>query len=137
MTIHGLHMFGRFLNPQKIKIPDPETCLPGRSVPLVVAEKHTVLGSSTTGPWPDMARIFDRSSADLYLFEPLQILRDCNRRGSWGRSEDIWRAHTQCVNMGHCGGCLDAMPVRKCTISGPGELVFKCVATGCGASTAP
>ena len=47
-------MFGRFLNPQKIKIPDPETCLPGRSVPLAVAEKHTVLGSSTTGPWPDM-----------------------------------------------------------------------------------
>ena len=103
--------------------------------PSEIRPRRSWLGDK--GPWPDMARIFDRSSADLYLFEPLQILRDCNRRGSWGRSEDIWRAHTQCVNKGHCGGCLDAMPVRKCTISGPGELVFKCVATGCGASTAP
>jgi peptide-methionine (S)-S-oxide reductase len=41
-------LFGR-----KLQLPTPQDALPGRSTPLPVAERHTVLGTPLTGPWPD------------------------------------------------------------------------------------
>ena len=37
----------------KPDMPTADTALPGRSTPLAVPDRHDVLGSSLTGPWPD------------------------------------------------------------------------------------
>ena len=43
-----------FLRPsRKLELPTPARALPGRDTPMPVAERHTVLGTPLTGPWPD------------------------------------------------------------------------------------
>jgi peptide-methionine (S)-S-oxide reductase len=41
-----------FLRYKKLDLPTPDQALPGRGTPLPVAERHTVLGTPLTGPWP-------------------------------------------------------------------------------------
>ena len=41
----------------KISMPTREQALPGRSDPIVVSEKHVVLGSRTRAPFPDGTRL--------------------------------------------------------------------------------
>jgi peptide-methionine (S)-S-oxide reductase len=42
-------LFGR----SKTQLIDAQAALPGRAEPLPVADRHTVLGTPLTGPWPD------------------------------------------------------------------------------------
>ncbi|MFY1636056.1 peptide-methionine (S)-S-oxide reductase MsrA [Solwaraspora sp. WMMB335] len=46
-----------FLRPMKASLPAPGQALPGRDVPMPVADRHAVLGTPLTGPWPDGARL--------------------------------------------------------------------------------
>ena len=39
------------------EMPTAETALPGRTTPLTVPDRHEVLGSSLTGPWPAGAEV--------------------------------------------------------------------------------
>jgi peptide-methionine (S)-S-oxide reductase len=41
-----------FLRYKKLDLPTPDQALPGRGTALPVAERHTVLGTPLTGPWP-------------------------------------------------------------------------------------
>jgi peptide-methionine (S)-S-oxide reductase len=41
-----------FLRYKKLELPTPESALPGRSVEMPVAGRHTVLGTPLRGPWP-------------------------------------------------------------------------------------
>src|SRR5258706_15244713 len=41
-----------FLRYKKAGMITPDQALPGRSVEIAVAERHTVLGTSLVGPWP-------------------------------------------------------------------------------------
>jgi peptide-methionine (S)-S-oxide reductase len=41
-----------FLRYKKAEMVTPESALPGRDVAMPVAERHTVLGTPLTGPWP-------------------------------------------------------------------------------------
>ena len=41
-----------FLRYKKLDLPTPETALPGRDVEMPVPERHAVLGTPLTGPWP-------------------------------------------------------------------------------------
>jgi peptide-methionine (S)-S-oxide reductase len=40
------------LTPKKLKLPTPDQALPGRSEPMPVPDKHFVLGTPLTGPFP-------------------------------------------------------------------------------------
>jgi peptide-methionine (S)-S-oxide reductase len=42
-----------FLRQKKLDLPTPDEVLPGRQTPMPVAERHTVLGTPLTGPWPE------------------------------------------------------------------------------------
>ena len=66
---------------------------------------------------PDMSRVFPRETADLYLFKPMQILRDCSGKnnGPWKDAESFWAPNLDgCIDTGHCGGCLESYPLREC-----------------------
>jgi peptide-methionine (S)-S-oxide reductase len=41
-----------FLRYKKLDLPAPDQALPGRSVAMPVADRHTVLGTPLAGPWP-------------------------------------------------------------------------------------
>ncbi|WP_203816621.1 peptide-methionine (S)-S-oxide reductase MsrA [Paractinoplanes ferrugineus] len=41
-----------FLRHKKLELPTPEKALPGRPLSMPVADRHTVLGTPLTGPWP-------------------------------------------------------------------------------------
>jgi peptide-methionine (S)-S-oxide reductase len=41
-----------FLRHKKLDLPTPAEALPGRDTPIVVPDRHTVLGTPLTGPWP-------------------------------------------------------------------------------------
>jgi peptide-methionine (S)-S-oxide reductase len=41
-----------FLRYRNLELPTPERALPGRSEPMPVANRHTVLGTPLRGPWP-------------------------------------------------------------------------------------
>src|SRR5215472_7398520 len=41
---------------EKLVVPRPEDCLPGRSQPIPVPERHFVNGNALTGPYPDGTR---------------------------------------------------------------------------------
>ena len=41
-----------FLRHKKLDLPTPDEALPGRSVEMPVADRHTVLGTPLKGPWP-------------------------------------------------------------------------------------
>ena len=41
-----------FLRYKKLELPTPDSALPGRSVEMPVADRHTVLGTPLRGPWP-------------------------------------------------------------------------------------
>ena len=41
-----------FLRYKKLDLPTPDKALPGRSVEMPVADRHTVLGTPLKGPWP-------------------------------------------------------------------------------------
>jgi peptide-methionine (S)-S-oxide reductase len=43
-----------FLRPvKKLELPTPDQALPGRVIAMPVADRHTVLGTPLTGPWPE------------------------------------------------------------------------------------
>ena len=42
-----------FFTQDKVNLPTPETALPGRSDPIVVSDRHAVLGSRMREPFPD------------------------------------------------------------------------------------
>src|SRR5690349_15969725 len=42
-----------FLRRKKLDLPTPDEALPGRSTPMPVAARHTVLGTPLVGPWPE------------------------------------------------------------------------------------
>ena len=42
-----------FLKSKPESIPSPAEALPGRSDPIVIPGRHTILGSPLAGPWPD------------------------------------------------------------------------------------
>ncbi|GAA4689419.1 peptide-methionine (S)-S-oxide reductase MsrA [Phytohabitans rumicis] len=46
-----------FLRRMKFDLPTLENALPGRSVEMPVAERHTVLGTPLRGPWPAGAEV--------------------------------------------------------------------------------
>src|SRR5262245_29045001 len=46
-----------FLRRKKLELPTAAEALPGRSTAMPVADRHTVLGTSLTGPWPSGARV--------------------------------------------------------------------------------
>jgi peptide-methionine (S)-S-oxide reductase len=46
-----------FLRYKKLDLPTPDQALPGRDTPLPVADRHTVLGTPLTGPWPAGAQV--------------------------------------------------------------------------------
>ena len=46
-----------FLRYKKVDMVSPAEALPGRSTPLRVADRHTVLGTPLRGPWPDGMRV--------------------------------------------------------------------------------
>ena len=56
----------------KPAMPTAESALPGRSTPVPVPERHEVLGTPMTGPWPGQTSRASRASA-----------RACNR---WSES---------------------------------------------------
>jgi peptide-methionine (S)-S-oxide reductase len=41
-----------FADPAKQQLPSPVDALPGRSAPIMVPGRHTVLGTPVDGPWP-------------------------------------------------------------------------------------
>jgi len=41
-----------FLRYKKLDLPAPDQALPGRSMAMPVADRHTVLGTPLAGPWP-------------------------------------------------------------------------------------
>jgi peptide-methionine (S)-S-oxide reductase len=41
-----------FLRRKKLDLPTPDEALPGRSEPMPVSGRHTVLGTPLAGPWP-------------------------------------------------------------------------------------
>jgi peptide-methionine (S)-S-oxide reductase len=45
------------LRRKKLEIPAPEQALTGRPEPMPVVARHTVLGTSLTGPWPEHAEV--------------------------------------------------------------------------------
>jgi peptide-methionine (S)-S-oxide reductase len=49
-------MFRR-LDPSKLTVPAPEDTLPGRGEPIPVPERHYVLGTPLTGPFPEATEI--------------------------------------------------------------------------------
>ncbi|WP_189081449.1 peptide-methionine (S)-S-oxide reductase MsrA [Mangrovihabitans endophyticus] len=42
-----------FLRHKKLELPTPNKALPGRPLPMPVADTHTVLGTPLKGPWPE------------------------------------------------------------------------------------
>ncbi|MFV2107028.1 peptide-methionine (S)-S-oxide reductase MsrA [Micromonospora sp. LOL_015] len=46
-----------FLRPMKANLPEPGQALPGRDRPIPVADRHAVLGTPLTGPWPAGTRV--------------------------------------------------------------------------------
>ena len=61
----------------KISMPTREQALPGRSDPIVVAEKHIVLGSRMRAPFPDgmkLAKVVANGSKLQY--------REASRQGN-------------------------------------------------------
>jgi peptide-methionine (S)-S-oxide reductase len=46
-----------FLRSKKLDLPNPSEALPGRDTPLPVPERHAVLGTPLTGPWPAGAEV--------------------------------------------------------------------------------
>ena len=46
-----------FFNLPKTTMPSPDRALPGRDTKMAVPERHAVLGSLLSGPWPEMAEI--------------------------------------------------------------------------------
>ena len=46
-----------FFDLPKTTIPSPDRALPGRDTKMAVPERHAVLGSLLSGPWPEMAEI--------------------------------------------------------------------------------
>ena len=46
-----------FFDLPKTTIPSPDRALPGRDTEMAVPERHAVLGSLLSGPWPEMAEI--------------------------------------------------------------------------------
>ncbi|MDG4763848.1 peptide-methionine (S)-S-oxide reductase MsrA [Solwaraspora sp. WMMD406] len=46
-----------FLRPMKASLPAPGQALPGRDLPIPVADRHAVLGTPMVGPWPANARV--------------------------------------------------------------------------------
>ena len=50
-------MFRR-LDPSTLTVPAPEDTLPGRREPMPVPERHHVLGTQLTGPFPDDTEVF-------------------------------------------------------------------------------
>ena len=45
-----------FFLKKKVEMPSPDSALPGRDAEMPVAERHTVLGTSLKGPFPDGMR---------------------------------------------------------------------------------
>jgi peptide-methionine (S)-S-oxide reductase len=45
------------LRRMKSELPTPERALPGRTEPMPVVARHTVLGTPLRGPWPEGARV--------------------------------------------------------------------------------
>jgi peptide-methionine (S)-S-oxide reductase len=51
-------MFRWFVDPKKMRVPNPSEALPGRSSrPFFVHSRHAVLGTTMEGPWPDGSEI--------------------------------------------------------------------------------
>jgi peptide-methionine (S)-S-oxide reductase len=46
-----------FLRRMKLEVPTPDQALPGRSIQMPVADRHTVLDAPLRGPWPAGAEI--------------------------------------------------------------------------------
>jgi peptide-methionine (S)-S-oxide reductase len=46
-----------FLRRSKLDLPTAAEALPGRSATMPVPERHTVLGTSLTGPWPEGTQV--------------------------------------------------------------------------------
>jgi peptide-methionine (S)-S-oxide reductase len=46
----------RFFTSHQPTLPSPAEALPGRPDPIVTPGRHTILGTSLTGPWPDGTR---------------------------------------------------------------------------------
>ncbi len=46
-----------FLRRRKLELPGVEEALPGRTAVMTVADRHTVLGTPLTGPWPEGAQV--------------------------------------------------------------------------------
>jgi peptide-methionine (S)-S-oxide reductase len=45
------------LRRKNMELPTPDKALPGRTEPMPVVARHTVLGTSLTGPWPEGAQV--------------------------------------------------------------------------------
>src|SRR6186997_2097023 len=63
-----------FFTPRRSEMPTPQAALPGRDTPIGVRGTHTVLKSSTTGPWPDGTEV-------------LYVAMGC----FWGAERIFWR----------------------------------------------
>ncbi len=46
-----------FLRFKKLDLVTEEQAIPGRPIPMQVADRHVVLGTSLTGPWPAGAEV--------------------------------------------------------------------------------
>ena len=46
----------RFFNSKSDALPSPAEALPGRSDPIMVPGRHTILGTPLAGPWPEGTR---------------------------------------------------------------------------------
>ena len=46
-----------FFDMPKTTMPSPDRALPGRDSPMAVPERHAVLDTPLSGPWPGMAEI--------------------------------------------------------------------------------
>jgi peptide-methionine (S)-S-oxide reductase len=90
-----------FLKRKSIDLPSPEAALPGRETPIEVPERHLVLGTPLTPPFPDG-------------FEQLIVGMGC----FWGAERLFWQApgvYTTAV--GYAGG-VTPNPTYRETCSG-------------------
>ena len=46
-----------FFDMPKTTMPSPDRALPGRDSPMAVPERHAILDTPLSGPWPGMAEI--------------------------------------------------------------------------------
>ena len=103
-----------FFTQDKVKLPTPEQALPGRNDPIVVSEKHVVLGSRMREP-------FRKSAHDVYFsffaflkqmrtsnFSKFALLTSLTSVGFWGTS-------------GIGGSALSSEPLHKVAQHAPAK----------------